>query len=293
MSTARASRRASSSSTPARRRRRGRLGREPAVAVGLLAAILLAALLAPLLAPYDPLAQDLARRLEPPGGRYLLGSDSLGRDVLSRLLFGARTSLLVGVLAVAASSIVGSVLGVTAGYFGGWWDALIMRVVDTWQAVPYLVLALAISVVLGPGLETLIVVLALGTWMTFARVLRGETLSVRASNMVLSARVVGATDRRIMLRHVLPQLSGSLAVLSSLMIGSTILFEASLSFLGLGIRCCWPAWRSTCWATGCGTRSTHAARSAAAPRASDHSRRPGVRALLRPSTRAAARRSPS
>jgi peptide/nickel transport system permease protein len=212
------------------------------VAISTLGVIALAALAAPLLAPQDPLAQDLAHRLESPGGRYLLGSDSLGRDMLSRLLFGARTSLLVGVLAVAASGVVGSVLGITAGYFGGWWDALIMRVVDVVQAVPYLLLALAIAVVLGPGLETLIVVLALGTWMTFARVLRGETLAVRESSMVLAARVAGASDRRIMIRHVLPQLSGSLAVLCSLMVGSTILFEASLSFLGLGIQRPMPSW---------------------------------------------------
>jgi peptide/nickel transport system permease protein len=224
------------------RHRRRRLAVEPAVGATLLVAIVMAALLAPLIAPFDPLAQDLAHRLEPPGGRYPLGSDSLGRDVLSRLLFGGRTSLLVGVVAVAASSVFGSLLGVTAGFFAGWWDTVVMRIVDVWQAVPYLVLALAIAVVLGPGLETLIVVLALGTWMTFARVLRGETLAVRASDAVLAARVVGASDRRIMLRHILPRLSGSVAVLSSLMIGSTILFEASLSFLGLGIQRPVPSW---------------------------------------------------
>ncbi|HET6317205.1 MAG TPA: ABC transporter permease [Chloroflexota bacterium] len=226
---------------PGRRRRR-RLGREPVIAIALIGVILLGALLAPLIAPFDPLAQDLARRLEPPGARYLMGSDSLGRDVFSRLLFGARTSLLVGVLAVAAASVLGSLAGITAGYFGGWWDGLMMRIVDIWQAVPYLILALAIAVVLGPGLETLIVVLALGTWMTFARVLRGETLTLRASNMVLAAQVVGASHRRVLLSHILPQLSGSLAVLSSLMVGSTILFEASLSFLGLGIQRPMPSW---------------------------------------------------
>jgi peptide/nickel transport system permease protein len=222
--------------------RRRRFGREPAIAIGLIAVILFGALFAPLLAPYDPLAQDLARRLEPPGGRFLLGSDSLGRDVFSRLLFGARTSLLVGILAVAGASVVGSIAGITAGYFGGWWDGLVMRVADIWQAVPYIVLALAIAVVLGPGLETLILVLALGTWMTFARVLRGETLAMRASTMVLAARVIGANDRRVLVVHILPGLSGSLAVLSSLMIGSTILFEASLSFLGLGIQRPTPSW---------------------------------------------------
>jgi peptide/nickel transport system permease protein len=225
-----------------KRRRRRRFRLEPTSAAILLGLIVLAAALAPLLAPFDPLAQDLAHRLEPPGGRFVLGSDSLGRDVLSRLLYGGRTSLLVGVLAVLASGLFGLVVGVTAGYFGGWWDALVMRVVDIWQAVPYLVLALAVAVVLGPGLETLIIVLALGTWMTFARVLRGETLAIRVSDAVLAARVVGASNRRIMLWHVLPRLSGSLAVLGSLMIGSTILFEASLSFLGLGVQRPMPSW---------------------------------------------------
>jgi len=147
----------------------------------------------------------------------------------------ARTSLLVGVVAVTASSIFGTALGVTAGYFGGWWDSLVMRVVDVWQAIPYLVLALAIAVVLGPGLETLIFVLVLGTWTTFARVLRGEALVFRASEAVLAARVLGATHRRILVRHVVLHLSGSLAVLTSLTVGSTILFEASPPTLAMKI----------------------------------------------------------
>ena len=225
-----------------RLKRRRRLHAEPLAAAVLLIVVVLAALAAPLLAPIDPLAQDLAHRLEPPGGRYTLGSDSLGRDLLTRLLYGARTSLLVGLVAIAASALFGALVGVTAGYFGGWWDGLVMRVVDVWQAVPYLVLALAIAVVLGPGLETLVLVLALGTWTTFARVLRGETLAFRTSETVLAARVLGASHGRILTRHVLLQLSGSLAVLGSLLLGSTILFEASLSFLGLGVQRPTPSW---------------------------------------------------
>jgi peptide/nickel transport system permease protein len=208
----------------------------------LLLVIVLAALAAPLLAPADPLAQDLAHRLEPPGGMFVLGSDGLGRDMMSRLLYGARTSLLVGFVAVAVSAVFGALLGVSAGYFGGWWDSLVMRVVDIWQALPYLVLALAIAVVLGPGLETLIVVLALGTWTTFARVLRGEALALRTTDAVLAALVIGASHPRILARHVLLSVSASLAVLGSLLLGSTILFEASLSFLGLGIQRPTPSW---------------------------------------------------
>jgi peptide/nickel transport system permease protein len=221
---------------------RRRLGAEPLLAAALLGLIICAALVGPLLVARDPLAQDLAHRLEPPGARYLLGSDSLGRDLLTRLLYGARTSLLVAIVAIAASAIAGTVTGISAGYFGGWWDSLVMRVVYIWQAVPYLVLALGIAVVLGPGIETLVLVLALGTWSTFARVLRGETLALRTTDAVLAARVLGAGHGRILSRHVLLHVSGTLAVLGSLLLGSTILFEASLSFLGLGVQRPTPSW---------------------------------------------------
>jgi peptide/nickel transport system permease protein len=208
----------------------------------LLAVILGGVFAAPVMAPYPADSIDLARRLEPPGPGFLLGSDSLGRDVLSRLLYGGRVSLLVGAAAIAISGIFGATLGLTCGYFGGWWDALLMRVVDVWQAVPYLVLALGIAVVLGPGLETLILVLALGTWTTFARLVRSEALALRERESVLAARVIGASHARIVLRHLVPQLAGTLAVTTSLMLASTILFEASLSFLGLGVQRPTPSW---------------------------------------------------
>ncbi|HEV7666306.1 MAG TPA: ABC transporter permease, partial [Chloroflexota bacterium] len=142
----------------------------------------------------------------------------------------------------ALSSTFGATLGLTCGYFGGWWDTVVMRVVDVWQAVPYLVLALAIAVVLGPGLETLILVLALGTWTTFARLVRSEALAVRARESVLAARVMGASEVRILARHVLPQVASTLVVTLSLVVASTILFEASLSFLGLGVQRPTPSW---------------------------------------------------
>jgi peptide/nickel transport system permease protein len=224
------------------RRRRTRLAIGPALSAALLAGIILSALAAPLLAPYGLDDIDLAHRLQPPGGRFLLGSDALGRDVLTRLLFGGRVSLLVGSVAVVLSGILGSSLGLVCGYLGGWFDALIMRLVDVWQAVPYLVLALAFAVVLGPGIETLVLVLALGTWTTFARLVRAETLAVRERESVLAARVIGASQTRILLRHVLPQVGGTLAVTLSLMVASTILFEASLSFLGLGVQRPTPSW---------------------------------------------------
>jgi peptide/nickel transport system permease protein len=223
-----------------RRRRRPPLG--PSLAGLLLGAIVASTIAAPLVAPSSLDAIDLAHRLEPPGSRFLLGSDALGRDILTRILYGGRVSLLVGTAAVALSGTLGASLGLACGYIGGWFDGLVMRVVDVWQAVPYLALALAIAVVLGPGVETLILVLALGTWTTFARLVRSEALAVRERESVLAARVIGAGNARILVRHVLPQIAGTLAVTLSLMIASTILFEASLSFLGLGVQRPTPSW---------------------------------------------------
>jgi peptide/nickel transport system permease protein len=227
-----------------------RLGRsrrpsaELIIAIALLATLVGACLGAPWLAPHDPLAPDLAHRLEPPAAdaAFPLGTDSLGRDILSRLLYGGRTSLLVGLIAVVLGGGIGTLLGLTCGYFGDWWDALVMRLVDVSQAVPYLVLALAVAVVLGPGIQTAILVLGLATWTTFTRIVRGDALALRDSPVVLAARVLGADDGRILRAHVLPLLAGTLAVTASLMTGSSILFEASLSFLGLGVQRPQPSW---------------------------------------------------
>jgi len=219
--------------------------------VGLLLVLVFVAVaaLAPVIEPHDPQAQDLARRLKPPGyldaqsGAVLwLGTDGLGRDLLSRLVEGARVSLLVGVGGAALSAVVGTLLGLTAGYAGGWLDAIIMRFVDVWQAIPFTVLAIAVVVILGPSLRNVILVLGISSWVNYARVVRGETLAQRGSEIVLAARVLGATPIRIVLRHVLPQVSASVIVLSSLLVGSMILFEASLSFLGLGVQPPTPSW---------------------------------------------------
>jgi peptide/nickel transport system permease protein len=213
----------------------------------LTAAFVLVAILAPLLMPHDPLTQDVARRLKPPGftnatGTYLLGTDGLGRDVLSRLMVGAQVSLLVGASGALISAVVGTALGLVAGYFGGWLDSLIMRLVDVWQAIPFTVLAIAIVVILGPSLQNVILVLAITSWVNYARVIRAETLAQRSSELVVAARVIGAGDIRIVLRHILPQVTASLIVLTSLLVASMILFEASLSFLGLGIQPPTPSW---------------------------------------------------
>ena len=197
--------------------------------------------------PHDPLAQDLARRLKPPSyadasGAYLLGTDGLGRDILSRLIAGARVSLLVGASGALVSAIVGTLLGLIAGYASNWVDSLIMRLVDIWQAIPFTVLAIAVVVVLGPSLQNVILVLAVTSWVNYARVVRGETLSLRRRELVVAARVIGADDARIVVRHILPQVVPNIIVLTSLMVASMILFEAALSFLGLGVQPPTPSW---------------------------------------------------
>jgi peptide/nickel transport system permease protein len=227
----------------------GRFDAAALVGLLLVSVFVVAAALAPLLEPNDPQAQDIARRLKPPGYVdaqsgvvFWLGTDGLGRDLLSRLIEGARVSLLVGLGGASLSAVLGTSLGLTAGYAGGWLDALIMRVVDVWQAVPFTVLAIAVVVILGPSLRTVILVLGVSSWVNYARVVRGETLAQRNGEIVLAARVLGATHVRIVLRHVLPQVSASVIVLSSLLVASMILFEASLSFLGLGVQPPTPSW---------------------------------------------------
>jgi peptide/nickel transport system permease protein len=214
----------------------------------LIGLFVIAALFAPWLEPHDPLAQDVARRLKPPGyvdpraGPFWLGTDGLGRDILARLIEGARVSLLVGAGGVTISALVGTTLGLTAGYAGGWWDALVMRVVDVFQAIPFTILALAVVVTLGPSLRNVVIVLGISSWVNYARIVRGETLAQRNSEFVVAARVIGANHLGILLRHVLPQVTASIIVLSSLLVASMILFEASLSFLGLGVQPPTPSW---------------------------------------------------
>jgi peptide/nickel transport system permease protein len=208
----------------------------------------LAALLAPLIEPHDPLAQDIARRLKPPGyvdpraGHFWLGTDGLGRDILARLIEGARVSLLVGAGGAAIAALIGVTLGLTAGYAGGWWDTLTSRCVDVFQAIPFTILAIAVAVILGPSLRNVIIVLGVSSWVNYARVVRAETLAQRHSEIVVAARVVGAGGGRVLLRHVLPQVMASIIVLTSLLVASMILFEASLSFLGLGVQPPTPSW---------------------------------------------------
>jgi len=230
-----------------RRRVGSRLPSAPALlGLAILAAFVLAAVFADQIAP-NPDTQQLLQRLDAPslaGGEHghLLGTDSLGRDLLARVIHGARVSLTVGLVGVALSGGVGITLGLIAGYLGRRWDRIIMRVADVQQAIPALVLAVAVAAIVRPSITNLIVVLAVTTWFTFARVVRSEVLSLREMLFVESARVVGATNARIIGRHILPNAAASIIVIATLMIGNLILFEASLSFLGVGVPLTTPTW---------------------------------------------------
>ena len=214
----------------------------------ILMTVVLAGLFAPLVSPHNPTDQQASRRLMPPawaehGSReYPLGTDQLGRDVLSRMIYGARISLLVGVAAVLVSGAVGVLLGLISGYYGRWLDSVIMRVADIQLGVPTLILALAVVAVLGPGLRNVILVLGITGWVTYGRLVRSEVLSIRQSEYVTSARAIGSTDRHIIWRHVLPNIMPSIIVVATFEFARMIINEASLSFLGLGVTPPTPTW---------------------------------------------------
>lgn len=221
--------------------------------VGLLGAftmgvILFVAAAAPMLAPFDPNLKNPALRLKPPvwlqGGvaGHLLGTDTLGRDILSRVIFGARVSVTVGICAVLVAGLIGVTLGLLTGYLGGVVDNALMRFTDAFLAIPGLLLTILVVGVVGPGLFTLIGVLGVTTWVSYARVVRGEALALRNREFVQAARALGQTDFKIILRHVLPNVRGSIIVLATLNVASAILSESSLSFLGLGVPPTTPTW---------------------------------------------------
>jgi peptide/nickel transport system permease protein len=220
------------------------------IAVLLGGALCALALLAPWIAPHDPGVGDLASRMLPPvwleGGRadHWLGTDVLGRDMLSRLLYGARVSLAVAGLVILIAGGIGSFLGILAGYVGGWVESLIMRIVDLAVSLPIILLALLFGVLFGPSFGNIILIISLVLWSQFARLARGETLKVREQDYVELARTAGCSPFSIMVQHVLPNVAGSLMVLATLQVGTVILMEASLSFLGVGVPPPTPAWGS-------------------------------------------------
>ena len=213
-------------------RRRGLAFWLSASAVGV---IVVAATLAEPLSPYGPNEQDITQRLQAPGLTHLLGTDEVGRDILSRLIFGARISLLVGVIAVGVSCPVGVLVGLVAGYAGRRTDDVLMRITDIQLAVPTILLAIAVVAVLGPGLWNVILTLSVTGWTLYARLTRGEALTIKSRDFVQAARATGAGDLRIMVRHVLPNVLSPVIVVAVFAVANMIILEATLSFLGLGV----------------------------------------------------------
>jgi peptide/nickel transport system permease protein len=222
--------------------RQFRRSRAAVVGLGLIVVFVLTAILAPLIAPHDPLALGLGQQLKPPSLNYPLGTDELGRDLLSRLLWGARYTLLITLGAVALAVILGTVSGVYSGFRGGWSDTLIMRVMDVLLAMPGFLLAIAIIAALGVGMVNVIIAVGIHAVPAFARVVRAATLSVKQQEYVLAARALGSHDGTIMLRHVLPNVTPPLLVQTTLQLATAILTASGLSFLGLGPQPPTPEW---------------------------------------------------
>lgn len=223
--------------------------RYPLVSLGILALVLvIPAIFAPVVAPHDPFLGTLSNRLAPPvwqdGGtmEHILGTDKLGRDILSRIIYGARVSLTVSLIAIFVGGIIGTTLGLISGYFGGKLDAVIMRLVDISLSLPTILLALVLVAAVGPSFGTVITVLIVLLWARYARLCRGETLAIKERDFIARARVAGASHTRIMFKYIFPNVVNSLIVLATLQVGYVILLESSLSFLGAGLPRAEPAW---------------------------------------------------
>jgi peptide/nickel transport system permease protein len=225
-----------------------RLGDLPLIPIIILAVVAFMAIFANLVAPHDPEVGSLTARFRPPfwqtGGTadHLLGTDQLGRDVLSRLIFGARVSVVVGFTAVIVAGVIGTVLGILAGYLGGWVDQVVMRITDAWLALPALTFAIFLAAIVGPSMWNIVIILGAVYWTRYARVVRGEVLSLKEREFVRLAVVAGCSKWAIMRRHILPNVVNSAIVLATLMLGVVIVTEASLSFLGVGVPPPQPAW---------------------------------------------------
>jgi peptide/nickel transport system permease protein len=220
----------------------------PLFPIAILAGILLVAIFANVIAPHNPEVGVLGDRFRPPAWQangtvdHLLGTDHLGRDVLSRLIFGARISVIVGLMVVIVAGAVGTGLGIISGYLGRWVDQVIMRLTDAWLALPALTFAIFLAAIIGPSATNIIIILALVYWTRYARVIRGEVLSVRERDFVRLAVVAGCSKWKIMRKHILPNVINSAIVLATLQLGQVIIAEAALSFLGVGVPPPQPAW---------------------------------------------------
>lgn len=213
----------------------------PWISAGILVGIILLAMIGPLISPWQPNALDLRSAFQPPvwaGGAWShpLGTDNLGRDILSRIIAGTRVSVIVAFWAILLSGTIGTIIGMIAGYFGGWTDTVIMRLVDMQLSIPPLALALILAAVLEPGFQAVVIVITVTYWSWYARIVRGEVLSLREREYVALARIAGCGPLTIFARHLAPNIVNTLLVLATLQVGQVIIFEASLSFLGLGIQ---------------------------------------------------------
>jgi peptide/nickel transport system permease protein len=220
----------------------------PTFPIAILVVLVLTAACADFIAPHNPEVGSLSQRFKPPawvaGGssEHWLGTDHIGRDVLSRLIFGARVSMIVGFTAVVFAGVIGTALGILSGYFGGWVDQVIMRITDTWLALPALTFAIFLAAIVGPSEWNIVVILGAVYWTRYARVIRGEVLSLRERDYVLAARALGASHARIMVRHLLPGVVPGVIVLSALGMSGAIVVDAGLSYLGLGVPLPTPSW---------------------------------------------------
>ena len=215
----------------------------PVLSLCFLTLAIVCAICAPLLAPYDPIQTNRAQTLLPPSSRmHLFGTDHLGRDILSRLVYGARISVTVGFLAVFVSGTMGTLIAVVSGVVRGWADTVLMRLTDAFLALPFLMVAVLVVSLLGPSLVNVVLVIGLLRWMTYARTIRSEVLRLTEMDFVRLARAAGARRRRIIVQHILPNIVNTLLVLSTLGVGSAVITEASLSFLGLGVPRPLPSW---------------------------------------------------
>ncbi len=210
----------------------------------VIVALILVAILAPVLAPYDPYELGAGKILEGPSRSHLLGTDQLGRDTLSRIIYGAQTSLIVGFVAVAIAAVVGLSLGLIAGYYGGWANTIIMRIIDALMSFPMIMLAMVIAALLGSGMKNVIIALTVGLIPIYARLMCGQVLTVKENDYVMAGRSIGASSLRIMLKHILINCFPPLIVAMTMMLGGVILAEAGLSYLGIGISPPTPAWGS-------------------------------------------------
>jgi peptide/nickel transport system permease protein len=229
-------------STRSKALERFRRNRLAVIGFALIGVFVLIAIFASIISPFDPIQQNYDQLLQPPSITHWFGTDNLGRDVLSRVIYGTRVSLTAGVLAVALAALIGVSLGLLAGFLGGVTDNIIMRLIDAMLAFPFLVLAISLAAILGPSLQNAMLAIAVVSIPVFARVTRGQVLSERERDYVQAAKALGANDLRIMVQHVLPNIAGPIIIQCTLSIAGAILAESSLSFLGLGVQPPTPSW---------------------------------------------------